>query len=96
MLNLNRYLRKNSSWKLAKYYFSQVSDPNKTSNIDKIIDRYHIEQLLAYKEIHPEENDFKRMRLPPNATVKQIYTSYINHSKLFNNPDIPDKEVRTI
>lgn len=96
MLNLARYLRKHSLVSPPRFFFSKVSDPNKTSAIDKIIDQYHIDELIAYKNIHPTEIDYQRMRLPPTATVKQIYISYINHQKLFNNPDVLDKEVRIV
>jgi hypothetical protein len=96
MINFARYLRKHSLATPPRFFFSEVTDPNKGSVIDKIIDKYQIDELAAYKDIPPTEIDYKRMRLPTNATVRQIYISYINHQKLFNNPDVVDKEVRFI
>ena len=74
--------------------FSEIVDPQKKEWLDKLIINYKVEDKLApFKDEIANENDYKVMRLPPNATVKQIYLAYTNHTKFLENPKIEDRDV---
>ena len=74
-------------------FFSQIKEVKPRADVDKILAKYHIDQLDAYKNEEVKDDDFKRMRLTNTSTVKQIYISWTNHYRLFNSPNFPDKEV---
>jgi hypothetical protein len=72
--------------------FGEVKRSDSEITVEAILKEYEMEKLMPYKEMPITPKDFELLKLTKESSVRQVYTSWVHHSKLLKVPGLEDAE----